>query len=165
ERTGSPCALLTTQGFRDIYEIGRVNRPESYNLFFRRHQPLIERDLRYEVRDRMDAHGKVLIELDEEQVRAAVADAVRKGIAASAFLFLPSYRNPAQEQSVNAIIEESPPHVFVTASHELSQDYREFERTSTAAANAYIGPRVRRYLGEIGDHLEAAGFDGDFLIV
>ena len=60
------CALLTTQGFRDIYEIGRVNRPESYNLFFRRHEPLIERDLRYEIRERMDAQGKVLIKLDED---------------------------------------------------------------------------------------------------
>ena len=165
ERTGAPSALLTTQGFRDIYEIGRVNRPESYNLFFRRHQPLIERDLRYEIRERMDAHGKVLIELDEDQVRAAVVDAVRQGIEAIAILFLHSYRNPAHEQRVKAIIEESHPHLFVTASHELSQEYREFERTSTAAANAYIGPRVRRYLGEIGDHLEAAGFDGDFLIV
>src|SRR6516225_5915896 len=165
ERTGAPCALLTTQGFRDIYEIGRVNRPESYNLFFCRHQPLIERDLRYEIRERMDAHGRVLIELDEDQVRAAVADAVRQGVEAIAILFLHSYRNPAHEQRVRAIIEASHPHLFVTASHELSQEYREFERTSTAAANAYIGPRVRRYLGEIGDHLEAAGFDGDFLIV
>src|SRR6516162_747622 len=165
ERTGAPCALLTTQGFRDIYEIGRVNRPESYNLFFRRHQPLIERDLRYEIRERMDAHGKVLIELDEDQVRAAVADAGRQGVEAIAILFLHSYRNPAHEQRVKKIIEESHPHLFVTASHELSQEYREFERTSTAAANAYIGPRVRRYLGEIGDHLAAAGFDGDFLIV
>jgi N-methylhydantoinase A len=165
ERTGAPSALLTTQGFRDIYEIGRVNRPESYNLFFRRHQPLIERDLRYEIRERMDAHGKVLIELDEDQVRAAVADAVRQGVEAIAILFLHSYRNPAHEQRVKGIIEESHPHLFVTASHELSQEYREFERTSTAAANAYIGPRVRRYLGEIGDHLAAAGFDGDFLVV
>src|SRR5262247_4900278 len=142
ERTGAPCALLTTQGFRDIYEIGRVNRPESYNLFFRRHQPLIERDLRYEIRERMDAHGKVLIELDEDQVRAAVADAVRQGVEAIAILFLHSYRNPAHEQRVKAIIEDSHPHLFVTASHELSQEYREFERTSTAAANAYIGPRA-----------------------
>src|SRR5215468_7936026 len=137
ERTGAPCALLTTQGFRDSYEI----------------------------RERMDAHGKVLIELDEDQVRAAVADAVRKGAEAIAILFLHSYRNPAHEQRVKTIIEQSHPHVFVTASHELSQEYREFERTSTAAANAYIGPRVRRYLGEIGDHLEVAGFDGDFLVV
>ena len=165
ERTGAPCALLTTQGFRDIYEIGRVNRPESYHLFFRRHQPLIERDLRYEIRERVDAQGKVLIALDEEQVRAGVADAVRQRVQAIAILFLHSYRNPAHEQRVRAIIEESHPHLFVTASHELSQEYREFERTSTAAANAYIGPRVRGYLGELGEHLQAAGFDGDFLIV
>ncbi len=165
ERTGATCALLTTQGFRDIYEIGRVNRPESYNLFFRRHQPLIERDLRYEVRERMDAHGKVLIALDEEQVRAAVSDAASQGVQAIAILFLHSYRNPAHEQRVKEIIEETHPHLFVTASHELSQEYREFERTSTTAANAYVGPRVRGYLGEMGEHLEAAGFAGDFLIV
>ena len=165
ERTGAPCALITTQGFRDIYEIGRVNRPESYNLFFRRHEPLIERDLRYEIRERVDSQGKVLIKLDEDQVRAAVADAVSQGVQAVAILFLHSYRNPAHEQRVKAIIEESHPQLFVTASHELSQEYREFERTSTAAANAYVGPRVRRYLGEMGEHLEAAGFGGEFLIV
>ena len=143
ERTGARCALLTTQGFRDIYEIGRVNRPESYNLFFRRHQPLIERDLRYEIRERMDAQGKVLIALDEEQVRAAVADAVRQGVQAVAILFLHSYRNPAHEQRAKEIVEETHPDLFVTASHELSQEYREFERTSTVAANAI---RVTRKL-------------------
>jgi N-methylhydantoinase A len=165
ERTGAKCALLTTQGFRDIYEIGRVNRPESYNLFFRRHEPLIERDLRFEIRERMDSQGSVLIKLDEDQVRAAVADAVAQGAQAIAVLFLHSYRNPAHEQRVKALIEQSHPQLFVTASHELSQEYREFERTSTAAANAYVGPRVRRYLGEMGEHLDAAGFEGDFLIV
>src|SRR5262245_16164293 len=165
ERTGAPCALITTQGFRDIYEIGRVNRPESYNLFFHRHRPLIDRDLRYELRERMDSQGKVLIPLDESQVRAVVADAVAQGVHAIAILFLHSYRNPAHEQRVKAIIAESHPQLFVTASHELSQEYREFERTSTAAANAYVGPRVRHYLGGMGEHLEAAGFDGDFLIV
>ena len=165
ERTGAPCALITTQGFRDIYEIGRVNRPESYNLFFRRHEPLIDRDLRYEIRERIDSQGKVLIKLDEDQVRAAVADAVGQGVQAIAILFLHSYRNPAHEQRVKAIIEQSHPQLFVTASHELSQEYREFERTSTAAANAYVGPRVRRYLGEMGEHLGAAGFGGEFLIV
>jgi N-methylhydantoinase A len=165
ERTGAPCALITTQGFRDIYEIGRVNRPESYNLFFRRHEPLIERDLRYEIRERIDSQGKVLIKLDEDQVHAAVADAVAQGVQAIAVLFLHSYRNPAHEQRVKAIIEQSHPQLFVTASHELSQEYREFERTSTAAANAYVGPRVRRYLGEMGEHLAAAGFGGEFLVV
>jgi N-methylhydantoinase A len=165
ERTGATCALLTTQGFRDIYEIGRVNRPESYNLFFRRHEPLIQRDLRYEIRERMDAQGTVLIKLDENAVRAAAADAVQQGAQAIAILFLHSYRNPAHEQRAKAIVAETHPHVFVTASHELSQEYREFERTSTAAANAYVGPTVRRYLGEMGEHLADADFAGDFLIV
>jgi N-methylhydantoinase A len=165
ERSGARCALITTQGFRDIYEIGRVNRPESYNLFFRRHEPLIERNLRYEIRERLDAGGKVLLKLDEDQVRAAVAHAVGQDVEAVAILFLHSYRNSTHERRVKEIIAESHPHLFVTASHELSQEYREFERTSTAAANAYVGPRVRRYLGEIGEHLEAAGFDGDFLVV
>ena len=165
ERTGARCALITTQGFRDIYEIGRVNRPESYNLFFKRHEPLIDRDLRFEIRERMDAQGKVLIPLDEAEVRAVVAQAVAQGAQAIAILFLHSYRNPAHEQRVKAIVARcirscsSPPR---TSS---SQEYREFERTSTAAANAYVGPRVRRYLGEMGEHLDAAGFDGEFLIV
>jgi N-methylhydantoinase A len=165
ERTGARCALLTTRGFRDIYEIGRVNRPESYNLFFKRHEPLITRDLRYEIRERIDAAGTVLIGLDENEVRDVVARAVGKGVQAIAILFLHSYANPSHELRVKAIIEKTYPDVFVTASHELSQEYREFERTSTAAANAYVGPRVRRYLAEMRDHLNASGFEGNFLIV
>src|SRR5215218_1098244 len=77
ERSGARCALLTTQGFRDIYEIGRVNRPESYNLFFEKHAPLIDRDRRFEIMERMDAQGTVLIPLDEEQVLKVARDAVK----------------------------------------------------------------------------------------
>jgi N-methylhydantoinase A len=165
ERSGARCALLTTQGFRDIYEIGRVNRPESYNLFFKRHVPLIERDLRFDISERIDAQGAVLITLDEAQVRSVVAAAVAQGVESIAILFLHSYRNPVHEQRVKEIIEQEFPQLFVAASHELSQEYREFERTSTAAANAYVGPRVRRYLAEMETHLDAAGFAGTFLIV
>jgi N-methylhydantoinase A len=165
ERTGASCALLTTQGFRDIYEIGRVNRPEAYNLFFRKHVPLIDRDMRFDIRERMDAAGKVLIPLDEDQVRAVAADAVRRGVKAVAILFLHSYRNPEHERRAKRIVEEAYPDLFVTASHELSQEYREYERTSTTAANAYVGPRVRRYLAEIGTHLKDTGFGGTFLVV
>ena len=165
ERSGTRCALLTTQGFRDIYEIGRVNRPESYNLSFRRHEPLIGRDLRFEINERIDAQGRVLIKLDEAQVRSAVAAAVAQGAEAIAILFLHSYRNPAHEQHAKRIIEQEFPQLFASASHELSQEYREFERTSTVAANAYVGPRVRRYLAEMEEHLRAARFAGTFLIV
>jgi N-methylhydantoinase A len=165
ERSGSRCALLTTQGFRDIYEIGRVNRPEAYNLGFRKHKPLIDRDMRFEIMERVDAQGTVLIQLDDEQVRATVKQAVAQGAEAIAILFLHSYRNPSHEQRAKALIEREFPGLFVTASHELSQEYREYERTSTAAANAYVGPRVRHYLTEMEKHLQDAGFGGNFLIV
>ena len=165
ERSGAKCALLTTQGFRDIYEIGRVNRPESYNLFFQKHQPLIDRDLRFEIMERMDAQGTVLIPLDEEQVLKAAQAAVDEGVQAIAILFLHSYRNPIHEQRAKTIVSTKFPELFVTSSHELSQEYREYERTSTAAANAYVGPRVQRYLTEMEEHLGTAGFVGNFLIV
>ena len=165
ERSGARCALLTTQGFRDIYEIGRVNRPEAYNLGFRKHKPLIDRDLRFEIMERIDAQGSVLIKLDDEQIRTTVKQAVAQGVQAVAILFLHSYRNPVHEQRAKAIIEREFPDLFVSASHELSQEYREYERTSTVAANAYIGPSVRHYLTEMEQHLQKAGFGGNFLIV
>jgi N-methylhydantoinase A len=165
ERKGARCALLTTQGFRDIYEIGRVNRPESYNLFFEKHAPLIDRDMRFEIMERMDAQGAVLIPLDEEQVRKLAREAVDAGAQAIAILFLHSYRNPAHEIRAKKIVQQEFPQLFVTASHELSQEYREYERTSTAAANAYVGPRVQTYLTEMESHLGEAGFGGNFLIV
>jgi N-methylhydantoinase A len=165
ERTGAPCALLTTQGFRDIYEIGRVNRPEAYNLFFKKHVPLIDRDMRFDIRERMDASGKILIALDEEQVLSVATDAVKRGVKAIAILFLHSYRNPVHEKRAKEIVENAFPDLFVTASHELSQEYREYERTSTTAANAYVGPRVRSYLSEMDAHLGDTGFTGTFLVV
>ena len=112
ERSGAKCALLTTQGFRDIYEIGRVNRPESYNLFFNKHAPLIDRDLRFEIMERMDSQGTVLIPLDEEQVRDRGRQAVAQGVQAIAILFLHSYRNPAHEQRAKTIVERRIPASF-----------------------------------------------------
>ncbi|HEX5320158.1 MAG TPA: hydantoinase/oxoprolinase family protein [Stellaceae bacterium] len=165
ERTGARCGLLTTAGFRDIYEIGRVNRPESYNLFFQKHVPLIPRALRREIRERVDAGGRVLLPLDESEIRAAAAALVAEGVEAIAILFLHSYRAPEHERRAKAIVVAAHPELFVTASHELSQEYREFERTSTTAANAYIGPRVRRYLAEMQDHLAVSRFAGRLLIV
>src|SRR3954454_25220207 len=105
ERSGAKCALLTTQGFRDIYEIGRVNRPESYNLFFEKHAPLIDRDLRFEIMERMDSQGTVLIPLDEEQVLTMARNAIAQGVQAIAILFLHSYRNPAHELRARTIVE------------------------------------------------------------
>jgi len=165
ERTGAETALLITEGFRDIYEIGRVNRPDAYNLFFSKHQPLIRRSLRFEVPERLLADGTVYKELDEEAVREIVRGLKGRGVESVAILLLHSYRNAAHESRVKEIVLEELPGTFVSASHELSQEYREFERVSTVAANAYVGPRVAAYLGELETHLADAGFRGSFYAV
>jgi N-methylhydantoinase A len=165
ERTGAKTALLTTKGFRDIYEIGRVNRPDSYNLFFKKHVPLIERALRFEVRERIVADGSIRTPMSEEEIVTLGKRLEQLGIAAVAIMFLHSYRNPAHEARAKEILLRNHPKMFVSASHELSQEYREFERCSTVAANAYIGPRVRAYLGEIDQHLREEGCRGSFLVV
>src|SRR5689334_246033 len=165
ERKGARTALLITEGFRDIYEIGRINRPDAYNLFFKKHVPLVERALRFEVRERMLATGEVLTPLDEAQVRELCDQLVAANVDAVAILLLHCYVNPSHEQRVKAIVQERLPKAFVTASHELSQEYREFERCSTTVANAFIGPRVSRYVAEIDAHIKSEGFGGAFLLV
>ena len=165
ERTGAKTALITTEGFRDVYEIGRINRPDAYNLFFKKHVPLVERALRFEVKERMTAEGEAYIPLDEASVHA-VCDKIEKlDIEAVAILLLHCYRNPDHEQRVKAIVQKRLPKAFVSASHELSQEYREFERTSTVVANSYIGPRVSQYISGIDKHIRAEGFNGSFLVV
>ena len=165
ERKGARTALITTQGFRDIYEIGRVNRPDAYNLFFSKHTPLVPRYHRYEIAERLSASGEILTTLDEAALRRLAADLRGEDIEAIAILFLHCYRNPEHERRAKAILQEELPHQFISASHELSQEYREFERCSTVVANAYVGPTVRRYLEEIERRIANNGFRGNFLVV
>jgi N-methylhydantoinase A len=165
ERKGAKTALITTDGFRDVYEIGRINRPDAYNLFFQKHQPLIERALCFEVKERVRADGEVLIPLDEEGLIALGDKIAALGMEAVAIMFINCYANATHEARAKELLNKHHPELFVSASHELSQEYREFERVSTAAANAYIGPKVRRYIGEIDDHIRKDGFKGSFLIV
>ncbi|HEY5964503.1 MAG TPA: hydantoinase/oxoprolinase family protein [Xanthobacteraceae bacterium] len=165
ERTGAKTALVTTEGFRDVYEIGRINRPDAYNLYFQKHKPLIERALCFEVKERVRADGEVVTPLDEAGL-AALGDRFELlGIEAVAIMFINCYANSAHEARAKEILSKRLPGVFVSASHELSQEYREFERTSTVAANAFIGPKVRRYIGEIDAHIRKDNFKGSFLIV
>jgi N-methylhydantoinase A len=165
ERRGAKTALLITEGFRDIYEIGRINRPDAYNLFFKKHQPLVERALRFEVKERVLADGEIDTPLDEEEIAAFGRMLAERGVEATAILFLNCYARHEHEARAKAILEQNHPQMFVSASHELSEEYREFERCSTVVANAYVGPIVRRYVGEIEDHIRGDGFSGTFLIV
>jgi len=165
ERKGAKTALLITEGFRDIYEIGRINRPDAYNLFFRKHEPLVERALRFEVKERVLSDGEIERLLDEKEIEAFGRMLARLGVEATAILFLNCYAKRDHEARAKAILERNHPEMFVSASHELSEEYREFERCSTVVANAYVGPIVRGYLGEIEDRIRSGGFSGSFLIV
>ena len=165
QRTGAKTALLITEGFRDIYEIGRINRPDAYNLFFRKHEPLVERALRFEDKERVLSDGVIETPLDEKEIEAFGRMLARLGVEATAILFLNCYAKHGHEARAKAILERNHPEMFVSASHELSEEYREFERCSTVVANAYIGPMVRGYLGEIEDRIRNDGFSGSFLIV
>jgi N-methylhydantoinase A len=165
ERTGAKTALVTTKGFRDVYEIGRINRPESFNPRFRKHRPLVPRENIFEVSERMLADGSVRTPLDEQEAQQ-VAEMIREeGFEAAAVLFLHSYRAPEHEIRMCEILRKSDPNLFVSASHELSREYREYERTSTVAANAYVGPKVSHYLSDLDRRLRSHKFAGNLLIM
>ncbi|HLG71999.1 MAG TPA: hydantoinase/oxoprolinase family protein [Chloroflexota bacterium] len=165
ERKGAKTALLTTKGFRDVYEIGRINRPESFNPRFKRHQPLVPRHLIFEIPERILADGSVRQPLDEQAAREVAAVLREEQVEAAAILFLHSYRSPQHEQRMAAILREEVPGLFVSMSHELSREYREYERTSTVAANAFVGPKVSAYLAGLDAGLRDDGFAGSLLIM
>jgi N-methylhydantoinase A len=149
ERKGAKTALITTEGFRDIYAIGRNNRPDAFNVMFKRPRPLVTRDLTFEVAGRMTAAGEELTPLDEARVVALGEQMVKLGVEAVAVCFMHAYNNPAHEAAAGAILRTRFPKLFVTLSHEILREYREYERTSTTALNAFVGPRVDGYLGRL----------------
>ncbi len=165
ERTGARTALVTTGGFRDVLEIGRGNRPDMYNLVSRKPPPFVPRRHRFEVRERVDRHGAVLVPLDLADVEAIAAACERDGIEAVAVCLLHAYAHPEHEQALCATLRERLPGVAVTASSEVTREWREYERTSTAVLNAYVQPAVDRYLGELEARLADAGLRGPLLVM
>lgn len=149
ERKGAKTALFTTTGFADLIEIGRQTRPSLYNLKQGKPEPVIPGRLRYEVGERTLATGEVLHELDEAEVRRLCRTARSEGVSAIAVCFLFSYLNPDSEQTAVRIIREEfrdVPDLFVSASHEVVPEFREYPRLSTTVLNAYLGPTVKRYM-------------------
>ncbi len=165
ERKGARTALLTTEGFRDVYEIGRGNRPDAFDINFQRPQPLVPRHLRFEVSERLNARGEVVTPIDEAAVLALGKRLVAEGIEAVAVCFLHSYANPVHEAAAGRILREACPDLFVTLSHEILREFREYERTSTTVLNAYVGPRVQRYLRTLESHLRERDFGGGIHIM
>jgi N-methylhydantoinase A len=157
ERKGAATALVTTHGFRDVLAIGRGNRPDLYNLQAISPPPFVPRHLRFELRERIDASGAVRTPVDETAL-AAIGDRIAAaGVAAVAIAFLHAYANPAHEAAAAAFLRARLPGVAVTASHEISRQWREFERTNTAVLSAYVQPIVARYLANLERALRAAG--------
>ena len=157
ERKGARTALVTTQGFRDSLEIAYEHRFEQYDLYMERPVPLVERDLRLEVPERLAADGSVLLALDEAAVRALAPVLVAQGIEAVAICFLHAYVNPAHEERTRDILEGLLPGVAVSISAEVCREIREYERTSTTVANAYVLPLMARYLARMEAGLAALG--------
>jgi N-methylhydantoinase A len=160
ERKGAQTALLTTKGFRDVYGIGRSNRVEAFNLFFHRPKPLTRREMTFEVDERLNAAGEVIRPLKEREIQTIACRLRERKVEAVAVCFLHSYANPTHERLAGELLRGMNPDMFVTLSHEILREFREYERTSTTVLNAYVGPRVRDYLETLEAYLQREDFSG-----
>jgi N-methylhydantoinase A len=167
EHKGAVTGILTNAGFEDIFEMGRYNRDRTqmYSLEYDVRPPLVPKRMRLGIPCRMNANGDVLQPLDEEAVRTAVRQLVEKWkVQAIAVCYLHAYKNPAHEERTAEIIRVEWPELSVSISSAIVREYREYERTSTTVANAYIQPIFRRYIGSLEATLAEQGFSGSFFI-
>ncbi len=169
EYKGARTGLITSDGYRDILHIGRHQRPQHYSIMQEipwQDRPLVRRRFRKTVRERLvPPYGDVLTPLDEEGVRAIARDFRKQGVEAIAICFLFSYLNPAHEDRAREIVSEEYPEAFVTTSSSVSPQFREFERFTTAAMNAFIGPKVRYYVDQLHNRLREGGLQADLRIM
>lgn len=156
ERRGARVALVTTAGFRDVYEIGRANRPDMYDVRYRPPAPLVRRRDVFELSERMGPDGVPLRALDEAEV-GELADELAHRYDSAAVVLVHGYANPAHEHAVKRVLAERSPDLTVLCSHEVAAEWREYERTSTTVVSAYIAPIVEEYLGRLDTQLTAHG--------
>lgn len=164
ERKGARTALITTEGFRDVLEIGRGNRPEAFNILYARLPPFVPRMHRFEIAERMDARGNVLKALDTTALAALAVRLKAENIEAIAVCLLHAWRNPAHEAQIGAYLRAHTD-CFVSCSHEISREFREYERTSTTVLNAFVGPTVASYLAQLEGALQDDGFGGRLFLM
>ena len=157
QHKGVPTGLITTDGFRDLLEIGRQKRPDLYDIFADKPPTLVARSLRLEVAERIRHTGEVEIALDEDAVRAAARKLRAAGVSAVAISFLYSFVRPEHERRAKEIVSEEYPEAFICTSHDIAPEFREFERLSTVVVNAYLGPVMKRYIDRLAPRLSALG--------
>lgn len=165
ERKGAVTALLTTEGFRDVLEIGYETRFDQYDLFLEKPAPLVPRARRFPVPERVDVTGAVRTPLDEAAVEALVPKLDEAGVTSVAVAFLHAYANPAHEERTGEILARLRPDLSITLSSEVSPEIREFERFTTASANAYVKPLMARYLADLEARLAAGGYTAPVLLM
>jgi N-methylhydantoinase A len=166
EHKGAKTALITTEGFRDVLEMRRLRIPVMYDLQYDKPPPLVPRRLRFELPERLGPRGEVKKPLDEAQARAIAKRLLEEGVESVAICLLHSYVNPAHEQRAAALVREQlNGKAYVSVSSDILPEIREYERTSTAVVNAYIGPVVRHYVSSLSSQLKAAGIDGPLRIM
>ena len=165
ERTGAKTALLTTEGFRDSLEIGRGNRPIPFDFRYKRHPVLVERDLRFELPERVSADGSVLRALKREAVDNLAVRLLALGVEAVAISFLNAYREPRHEAEAAEAVRQALPGRYVTAGTELTREWYEYERTATAVANAYVGPKLKDYVARLDRRLRRDGLGRSFYLM
>jgi N-methylhydantoinase A len=164
ERKLARTGMITTRGFRDIIELGRRTRPQPYGMFGQ-FKPVIRRNLRLEVTERMDADGNVLIPLDEQEVIAAVQQLQAMGCESLVIHYLHAYANTSHEQRTAEIAAQHWPNDYITTGHSLLSEYREYERGVTASINASVQPILHNYIGRLQGELKSAGYQRDLLVM
>jgi N-methylhydantoinase A len=165
QKKGARTGLLTTRGFRDVLEIGRIRTPDLFDLTWEKPVPLVERRWRLEVEERIGADGRVVRALDLASVDAAAERLVADGITSVAVCFVNSYVNSAHEVEAERRLRERYPALDVTASYRVLPEIKEYERTSTTVVNAYLLPVMRRYLAGLADGLRHIGVTAPLLVV
>jgi N-methylhydantoinase A len=160
QRRGAKTALVTSEGFRDVLEIARANRPDPFDLHYQRDEPLIPRELRFAVPERIDARGEVIVPLDIAALETLVGTLKGLAVDSIAVFFMNSYLDPTHEERAAELLRRSMPDTYVTCSTELTREWYEYERCSTAAANAYVGPQVNTYIRRLETDLTDRGYDG-----
>lgn len=165
ERKGARTGLVTTRGFRDVLEIGREMRYDLYDIFIEFPKPLVPRHLRLEVTERTFQNGSISIPLSEEDLDKVASEFLRHDVESVAVCFLHSYANPQNERKAKALLERLAPDMPVSISSEVLPEVREYERTTTTVANAYVKPLTARYTTRLVQGLREQGFDGQLLIM
>ena len=164
QKVGARTGLLTTRGFRDVLEIGRIRTPDMFDLTWDKPLPLVRRQLRREIDERIDARGRILKAIDQDEVVRVAGDLVALGAESLAICFINSYRNPAHELAAEQALRQAFPAVPVTTSVSVLPEQREYERTSTAVVNAYVLPVMATYLRRLRQGLQELGVSAPLLV-